>query len=825
MGAATLPSAAAGAAVDSWRVSRPTSAVRAADGSVLTTMSLNEVWRLEPDGSIEIVAGTGQQDTDPSFSGDGGPATEANFYLPDDVALLPDGGFLVADTGNGRIRRVFPDGHVDTVAGGGHDGPGCLATRVSLDETTSVSPTPDGGFVLTDYNQARRVWPDGSLTTIPVAPDLTQIRDIEPVPEGGYLVAADHGVWRLAPDGSSRQVAGRPNGEVGDSGDGGPATEALLRSPYSVAPLRGGGYLFSDFDNGKIRAVDAAGTISTYRSGLDYPWGISADPDGDGGVLVAEWEDDHVNHFAGAFAPPTFAPPVSGGYQGTGGYEGDCKGFDPSFDGGSVAVNGGGMAHGMVVQPDGKLVLAGDGTSDGGSTQLFLMRLRTDGKRDATFGDGGAVTHDIGESFNAYGVVRQSTGRLVVSGRSWLAEGGTREVLVGLTPDGALDPSFGEGGVATVELSDSGPPAGRIALAPGDRIMVSDGRNLVRLLPDGDPDPSFGEDGPVIAGAEAITVQPDGRTLGVGGNLTTARYLPDGSPDRSFNHTGVLAGPIAYSPWFHSSAVTLDGDGRILAGGYDDFHGEAVVMRLDPDGGLDRSFGRDGVATFHALPGAAQPLLQLGDIAARDDGRIVLAGGQQSSRSGQTILVLKHDGALDPSFGDGGRVISSVGDGGAFFGVASLPGGKLLAGGYGLFEDYVAVRYLVPELPPSDPPPAPAAIRPAPDRGAPAAPRAVRAQPRLRVGVPLRIGLRRLRRPGLRVAVQAPRAGRLTLTLSGDGRRLAHRRLRVRHGATVLRLRVRRVPRRASSLLLLARLAAPGGHPMRAATRVLLKRR
>jgi hypothetical protein len=71
------------------------------------------VLRVEPDGTETVVAGTG----DCGSAGDGGPATEAQLAQPSGVALLTDGGFLIADTENNLIRRVSPDGTISIVAG------------------------------------------------------------------------------------------------------------------------------------------------------------------------------------------------------------------------------------------------------------------------------------------------------------------------------------------------------------------------------------------------------------------------------------------------------------------------------------------------------------------------------------------------------------------------------------------------------------------------------------------------------------------------------------------------------------------------------------
>jgi hypothetical protein len=105
------------------------------------------------------VAGTGVG----GFSGDGGPATAAELNNPHAVAALPDGGFLVADTLNNRVRRVTPQGVITTVAGtgvAGFSGDGGSASVATLDLPKAVAVLPDAaGFLVADSanDRVRRV--------------------------------------------------------------------------------------------------------------------------------------------------------------------------------------------------------------------------------------------------------------------------------------------------------------------------------------------------------------------------------------------------------------------------------------------------------------------------------------------------------------------------------------------------------------------------------------------------------------------------------------------------------------------------------------------
>ena len=114
-------------------------------------MSGNQrIRRVSREGVITTVAGTGVN----GFSGDAGPATAAELDSPHNVAVLPDGGFLIADTFNNRVRRVSPTSVITTVAGTGvagfSDGDGSAATA-ELDLPKALAVLPDrSGFLVGD---------------------------------------------------------------------------------------------------------------------------------------------------------------------------------------------------------------------------------------------------------------------------------------------------------------------------------------------------------------------------------------------------------------------------------------------------------------------------------------------------------------------------------------------------------------------------------------------------------------------------------------------------------------------------------------------------
>ncbi len=254
------------------------------------------VRRVLPNGTIETVAGTGTA----GYSGDGGPATTAELNLPHGVAFLPDGTLLVADTLNNRIRAISPSGTITTVAGTGaysYSGDGGLATAATIEAPRGISALADGGYLIpdTDNQRIRRVALDGTITTVAgdgvrgfagdggpaTAAELDEPFGAVATPDGGLLVAdtGNNRIRRVAPDGTITTVAG--DGTRGFAGDDGPATAAELNAPHAVAPLPDGGFLIADEANNRVRRVWPDGTITTIVGTGEATFG------GDGGAASA----------------------------------------------------------------------------------------------------------------------------------------------------------------------------------------------------------------------------------------------------------------------------------------------------------------------------------------------------------------------------------------------------------------------------------------------------------------------------------------------------------------------------------------------------------
>ncbi len=229
----------------------PRGVAYAADGSVYIS-DANRIRRVTPDGIINTVVGTGFA----GFGGDGGPALQAQLSGPYGLAFGPDGSLYIAERGNRRIRRVTPDGIITTVAGTG------------VFCTPATAPCGDGGpavqagfFDIWDVT----VGPDGSL----------------------YIADAGGGrIRHVGPDGVIRTVAGRGTAAgCAFSGDGGPATNACLSLPSGVAVAPDGTLTIADQNNQRIRRVGPDGIITTI-AGTGQRCTPHTAPCGDGGPAL-----------------------------------------------------------------------------------------------------------------------------------------------------------------------------------------------------------------------------------------------------------------------------------------------------------------------------------------------------------------------------------------------------------------------------------------------------------------------------------------------------------------------------------------------------------
>jgi sugar lactone lactonase YvrE len=257
----------------------------------------HRVRKVSPEGLITTVAGTGKA----GFSGEGGPAKEARLDHPFQVVVDAAGNLFIADAGNGRVRKVSPEGIITTVAGGGEPadgvGDGGPATAAQLYFPEGLAIDLSGNLYIAEYGDP-------------------QIED------------SGHRVRKVSPDGIITTVVG--NGKAGFSGDGGKATEALVNGPIALAVDTAGNLFISDWGNYRVRKVSPEGIITTVagsdkktfsgeggpatEAGLRGPAGLAVDaagnlfiPDSGGFRDDGFGDDERVLKVVGVAAPGLIA--------------------------------------------------------------------------------------------------------------------------------------------------------------------------------------------------------------------------------------------------------------------------------------------------------------------------------------------------------------------------------------------------------------------------------------------------------------------------------------------------------------------------------------
>jgi uncharacterized delta-60 repeat protein len=369
------------------------------------------------------------------------------------------------------------------------------------------------------------------------------------------------------------------------------------------------------------------------------------------------------------------------------------------------------FASALALLGDGRLVVAGDAVRGDGS-DVWLARYNGDGSPDTSFGDGGRVFLDLGGYDRGYALAVQRDGNLVVAGST--GPGVPNHIaLVRCNADGTLDAGFGTGGLVESLVGNGSSEAYGVLQQSDGRLVVagyaSNGNHadfaILRYDADGTPDAGFGTDGIVMTSvsssddyAYAVVEQPDGRLVvtgqvsaAVGRDFAIVRYNTDGSLDDQFANGGVAVTDVD-GPQDEANTVMRQEDGKLVVGGT--ASGLMVLVRYENDGSLDDNFGAGG----KVLTTASSSEDAIADVVVQSDGKLVAAGATQADSYADFALVrYEPDGSLDRSFGDGGKVITPVGSGSAgAVGIVQQASGRLVAGGtasVGATSEFALVGY------------------------------------------------------------------------------------------------------------------------------------
>jgi uncharacterized delta-60 repeat protein len=334
--------------------------------------------------------------------------------------------------------------------------------------------------------------------------------------------------------------------------------------------------------------------------------------------------------------------------------------IDPSFDIGSGADD---RVRNITLQPDGRIIIAGDFTEYNLAGYEHLARLLPDGGFDVSF-----FTNSANQAI--YTTELQADGKVLLGG-VFSNYQGPRLRIARVDDEADLDPSFDPGtGASGVVRDFEVLPDGKILVA-GNLVTYNDTEvnRIARLNPDGTLDLNFDAGTGFNGNTYSLAIQEDGKIV-VGGFFISlngesanriVRLNPDGSRDNLFD-TGTGADAVV-------RRVALQSDGKILiAGGFESFNGSPVnfITRLNADGSMDD--------TFNIGSGPNDDIYAL---AVQADGKILI-GGEFTSFDGTTtnrIARLNTNGSLDTGFNTGTGLNGRVED------IAIQADGKVLVGG------------------------------------------------------------------------------------------------------------------------------------------------
>jgi uncharacterized delta-60 repeat protein len=402
--------------------------------------------------------------------------------------------------------------------------------------------------------------------------------------------------------------------------------------------------------------------------------------------------------------------------------------LDPTFGKGGIFISnfkqsglGSTFLNAVAIQSDGKILLGGS-TPNGGA----VVRLNTNGTLDSTFGVGG-IANFGNAGLQAFAIVIQPDGKILAAG-----DGDLTGFVARLNIDGSLDTTFGTAGIATPSsvISQPGLSDGLALQANGEILLTGSGL-MAQLTSAGQLDTTFGAGGFVALASQivtAIALQSDGKilvTTGAGAPTeifppfslaptpqagAIARYNANGSLDKTFGASGQAAcvasaaalaiqsdGKILVAGTITSALLTTTGFGRTVAANRTGFG----VVRYNSNGSIDKTFnGGIAITGF----GSSFPAGNGFALAIQSNGEIVVAGqagtlGASLAFNLSSFALVRYTtaGKLDTTFGRNGTVITTIGQGNISF-VSALVvqgDGKIVAAGNsGPPPPYVGGQYV-----------------------------------------------------------------------------------------------------------------------------------
>jgi uncharacterized delta-60 repeat protein len=337
-----------------------------------------------------------------------------------------------------------------------------------------------------------------------------------------------------------------------------------------------------------------------------------------------------------------------------------------------------------ALQPDGKIIAGG---SSGFHLVNTLVRYKTDGTPDRTFGINGASYFEIDDfGSQIYSVAIQPDGKIIATGVS-LASNQNNLTVLRFEKNGIIDSSFGKNGIVFIGMQGNDIFGKAIAIQPDGKIIVAgtfvhnDLSNnyeaiiVARLKPDGQLDSTYNGIGLNLlrsldynSYATSLVLLPDGKMFVGGGAFKYAgdakfivvKTTSSGALDSTFGKKGIGAVSFTNIDYSAVNAMGVQANGKIILGGFSQRDGlseDFVLVRFNANGSVDNFFGTNGASytDFGKQDNANALLIQT-------DGRIVAVGSSHDTESGESYFALARynkNGSLDASFRNQGKLLTS----------------------------------------------------------------------------------------------------------------------------------------------------------------------